>query len=347
MKSIFSCNGFYHVDLKNFTPLSTLPYDNSPANYMIICRPNILSIENHLPSDFFFEEDGRKYPIISIESAPKGIIELLRDGFVLKSHQDLLKSLCELKEFDRRNPQEWVENNLMIVYHVTSASECDNDFYFLTNKYRSISNFYRPENQAKNLQTAKEDNKEKTRYGHYDTNVVYSCGNYEYRSNSSNHKITSENKTTKPINNPVFAAIKHCYINYFNFSGRASRFEYWSFILYIVLLGVLMEYFILIADYPGTEGLALFFDMISVFLCIINFIPQLAVSWRRLHDIGESGWGTLWPIIMGVLVSLRFVVKGNFETAYIIGLLVGIIWQIYLFSRKGDPNPNKYGEPVK
>lgn len=347
MKSIFSCNGFYHVDLKNSTPLSTLPYENSPANYMIVCRANILSIGHHLPHDFFYEEDGRKYPIILIESAPKGIIELLRDGFVLKCHQNLLNCLCELKEFDRRNPQEWVENNLMVVYHVTSASECENDYHSLCNKYRSIDNFYRPENQAKNLQSVNEGSDEKTRYGKYDTNVVYSYGNYEYSTNSSNYKTTSNNPKTELINNSVFAAIKHCYVNYFNFSGRASRFEYWSFILYLGILGVVMEYFAQVADHPETEDLAFFFDIISIFLFIINFIPQLAVSWRRLHDVGESGWGTLWPIVLGFLICLRFIGKVNIETVYIIGMLACIIFQIYLFSRRGDPNPNKYGDPVK
>lgn len=94
MKSIFSCNGYYHIDLKHFTPLSNIPYDESPANYMIVCRPNVLSIEDHLPIDFFYELDGRKYPIVLIESTPKGINELLRDGFELKDHQNLLKSLC-------------------------------------------------------------------------------------------------------------------------------------------------------------------------------------------------------------------------------------------------------------
>lgn len=60
---------------------------------------------------------------------------------------------------------------------------------------------------------------------------------------------------------------------YFNFSGRASRLEYWNFILITAWI---------IASSGG----------IGTFLIVI---PLLAVGVRRLHDINRSGWWLLVP----------------------------------------------------
>jgi len=66
-----------------------------------------------------------------------------------------------------------------------------------------------------------------------------------------------------------------CTTKFAKFDGRASRREYFSFI-----------------------GLAFFpnlFLIISLWL-IVGFIPWFAVSVRRMHDIGKSGWWILVPV---------------------------------------------------
>ncbi|MBR2234220.1 MAG: DUF805 domain-containing protein [Prevotella sp.] len=60
---------------------------------------------------------------------------------------------------------------------------------------------------------------------------------------------------------------------YFDFSGRASRLEYWSFIL-------ISLWFI-----ATSWGLGV----------VVVFIPALAVTVRRLHDINRSGWWIFVP----------------------------------------------------
>lgn len=60
---------------------------------------------------------------------------------------------------------------------------------------------------------------------------------------------------------------------YFKFTGRASRLEYWSFILITLWL------------MATTSGISIFFTI----------IPLFAVSIRRLHDINRSGWWILVP----------------------------------------------------
>lgn len=93
-------------------------------------------------------------------------------------------------------------------------------------------------------------------------------------------------------------AIAHCYSNYATFSGRASRSEFWFFRLYVFL--VMLLGFILI---PAGIGI--------VILCVAalaNFLPDLSVTVRRLHDTDHSGWWfwiSLVPFV-GIIVLLVF-----------------------------------------
>lgn len=84
--------------------------------------------------------------------------------------------------------------------------------------------------------------------------------------------------------------------NYANFSGRARRSEYWYYtlcnIIIVLVLAIPMIGSILIAENSGEEPGFLF--SLSVILIIVyylaTFLPTLAVSVRRLHDTGKSGW---------------------------------------------------------
>jgi len=71
-----------------------------------------------------------------------------------------------------------------------------------------------------------------------------------------------------------------CLKKYADFSGRATRPEYWWFVLCeVLILGIAS----LISDtLPGLFALAL-------------VLPALAVGARRLHDTGRSGW---WLLLM-------------------------------------------------
>lgn len=101
---------------------------------------------------------------------------------------------------------------------------------------------------------------------------------------------------------------------YATFSGRASRSEYWWFslanVLVFLLIGVV---FFLI--YALTEEENVLSAMV-VMLCIYwlaALVPGWAVTSRRLHDIGKSGWWQLLayiPIVsyVGSFIMLLFAV---------------------------------------
>ena len=87
-------------------------------------------------------------------------------------------------------------------------------------------------------------------------------------------------------------AISSCFSKYATFSGRASRSEYWFFYLFYLIVLIMGN---IIDAAAGTTFVNL--------LCLAAlFLPILAVSVRRMHDTGKSGWFILIPIYNLVLL---------------------------------------------
>ena len=75
-------------------------------------------------------------------------------------------------------------------------------------------------------------------------------------------------------------AIQICLNKYADFKGRASRAEYRWFILFIFIVGCFQG----ILNRFGMVG-----QIISGLISLAFIVPQLAVCWRRMHDIGKGG----------------------------------------------------------
>jgi uncharacterized membrane protein YhaH (DUF805 family) len=95
---------------------------------------------------------------------------------------------------------------------------------------------------------------------------------------------------------------------YFDFDGRASRSEFWWFILF----GVIVDFLSKRIDPSGLTSL----------LALILLIPTISVSVRRLHDMDKSGWWILLSLIP------------------IVNLIL-----LYWFCKRGDPGLNRFGSP--
>ena len=106
---------------------------------------------------------------------------------------------------------------------------------------------------------------------------------------------------------PMGEAIKSVFSKYARFAGRATRSEYWYFSLFNLLITAgLLLLGSLIANSGGTLADT---SIVAAFLLIIwwaaIFIPTLAVSIRRLHDAGYSGWLyllVLVPYVGGIVL---------------------------------------------
>lgn len=107
----------------------------------------------------------------------------------------------------------------------------------------------------------------------------------------------------------------HWYITvlkkYAVFSGRARRKEFWSFALTHFI------FYMLLSGIDRLIGNALELEtpmpILSSIYSLAVLIPSLAVSVRRLHDIGKSGWWLLLSLIpcLGSLILLIFFLQNS------------------------------------
>lgn len=121
------------------------------------------------------------------------------------------------------------------------------------------------------------------------------------------------------------SAIKSFFKNYVNFKGRARRSEFWFAVLFTSLVSMAIS---IIA--PGHTELINDVEIqqsstLSNLWQLAIFLPSLAISWRRLHDVDKSGgWWffVLLPIVGWILLLIQFV-------------------------KEGQPAANRFGDPVK
>lgn len=112
-------------------------------------------------------------------------------------------------------------------------------------------------------------------------------------------------------------AIRTCLRKYFTFSGRATRPEYWYFVLFAVVgtIGatIVESIFGFSPVNQGPDGAAYIGTGAGPLSGLFNLalvIPLLSVGWRRMHDAGRSGLYLIYPIIAG---------SGAFSFAAMIG----------------------------
>ena len=129
------------------------------------------------------------------------------------------------------------------------------------------------------------------------------------------------------------AAIAICFRKYAVFTGRASRSEFWWWALLqtLISLGFIalsLPYYsqcavqlLNLAALPPESASQLVVDRLSDLTDVVMALPSIAVTVRRLHDIGRSGWWFLFGFVP------------------LAGQILLIIWN----ARHGVQGPNQYG----
>jgi uncharacterized membrane protein YhaH (DUF805 family) len=74
--------------------------------------------------------------------------------------------------------------------------------------------------------------------------------------------------------------------NYAVFSGRATRSEYWYFVLFNLIISFVVGFISGLIKLP----------ILGSIYSLAVLIPAIAVGVRRMHDIDKSGWYLLIPI---------------------------------------------------
>jgi len=102
-------------------------------------------------------------------------------------------------------------------------------------------------------------------------------------------------------------SIKTCFFKYADFDGRASRSEFWWWVLFVFLV---------------SAATSIVSNVVSGLFSLGVLLPNIAVAARRLHDIDRSGWFQLVGLIP----------------------LIGWILMIYWCVQEGK-EPNRFGPP--
>lgn len=134
----------------------------------------------------------------------------------------------------------------------------------------------------------------------------------------------------------LFAYFLRASTNYYaNFNGRARRKEYWGFTLYYWLLFVILMVVIATglasSHFSKDVGDVHISPLIYIGVALWGlaslgfFIPSIAVTVRRLHDLEQSGW----------LLLLHFLP------------MIGSLILLVMMFIEGERQPNFYGPPVK
>jgi uncharacterized membrane protein YhaH (DUF805 family) len=105
----------------------------------------------------------------------------------------------------------------------------------------------------------------------------------------------SNNNYQLPPEMGMMEAVNACFDKYADFEGRSRRSEFWYFRLFqlIVILGLMMFALIGAAIH---EFVTFIFAGLAFLFIIATLIPALAVTVRRFHDTGQSGWLLLLDI---------------------------------------------------
>ncbi len=140
----------------------------------------------------------------------------------------------------------------------------------------------------------------------------------EARKDPGGEEATSDNFDFKPINPQVQE--KKMFRNVFSFSGRIRRKEFIISYAVIFVLGAIEGFTNAIYISLGSQPPAI----LNAIICATSVVMLFQV-WKRLHDIGLSGWIGLLQLIP----------------------ILNIVFDIFLMAKKGDEFENEYGASPK
>jgi uncharacterized membrane protein YhaH (DUF805 family) len=98
--------------------------------------------------------------------------------------------------------------------------------------------------------------------------------------------------------------------NYANFNGRATRSEFW----YFVLVNFIISLILTIIDNAIFNT-----SVLSLIYSLGVLLPSLAIGARRLHDINKSGWWqliALIPIVGPIILIIWWATPSKKESNY-------------------------------
>ena len=164
-----------------------------------------------------------------------------------------------------------------------------------------------------------------------------------------------------------FEAVKSCFSKAFVFSGRARRSEYWWWTLFSLVVGIALS---MVEEVVPEDNplLMMLYGLGLLAGSLYLGIATIAVTVRRLHDTGRSGWWygadiiarivwTIWIVVEIVTLAMNAedeltstAIIGAMLVKLIVSVIPFIIYNIVLlvwYCTDSQPGANKYGENPK
>ena len=148
-------------------------------------------------------------------------------------------------------------------------------------------------------------------------------------------------------------SVKTCFKKILDIQGRASRSEYWWFMLFLAFVPALTMYglILIVSSLLALLGIENFpIESLTIVIVVLVFAPVgiavTTVSVRRLHDLNKSGW----YIAIYYALDLIAIIPGISSTLSnaLLWISTGFFFYlIVIFMFKGSNKKNKYGSPIK
>lgn len=302
-----------------------------PIQYMVIVRPGVAWDEHYVSmvDDRCYITLGCKdYPIVKIGKEQAGIGAIYSNGgFNLSQLSDVFEKFPYLKHIKPEYLQAWAKENLLVVYHHSTPEELENGYAKISSEFMLMpiveGTMLNPNYASMQIVPA------------YTGSIAKLSGSYDV-------------PRAEPETMNFSKAIKTCYKKSFDFTGRASRAEFWYFQLFqlIILLVLLLEMLI----YEGDSTAESSIDVVMTLIGVVNFFPNLAVGWRRMHDINRSGIFSLYPFGVTAVCCFAMLVSSDAHWSfYLVLVLTMIIADIryLIWLCKPSAPTNEYGEPAE
>lgn len=107
------------------------------------------------------------------------------------------------------------------------------------------------------------------------------------------------NQTAEVIAVSPMTVVRDCFLQFADFSGRASKYDYWWFLVFVLLISALAE---------------IISPVLRIFVTVLFLLPFLAVGTRRLNDAGQNVWWQLIYLVpFGFVVVLLFMAKDSVQ----------------------------------
>lgn len=154
---------------------------------------------------------------------------------------------------------------------------------------------------------------------------------------------------------------------YATFTGRSRRKEFWMFVLFYIIFKVVAQ---VLDGLLGLSWGSMGGGVLNSIYSLAMIVPSLAVSVRRFHDTGRSGWWCVWFLLAFIVTFIAYLIYliplaismglsaedmdasvimqfiGPTMVWLLVFFVIGII-EIVMLARDSQPGTNKWGPNPK